>query len=78
MLARFDEENPVQQWYGDASFSDFGFDYGAMANASSFHPPFDCPPPAHTHDDEGNEESREEEDDDEWSLLKTSPTLFSA
>jgi hypothetical protein len=49
-----------------------------MANASSFHHPFDCPPPAHTHDDDGNEESGEEEDDDEWSLLKTSPTLFSA
>jgi hypothetical protein len=26
-IARFDEETLVQQWYGDASFSDFGFDW---------------------------------------------------
>jgi hypothetical protein len=35
----------VQQWYDDASFSDFRFDYGGMAEASSSHPPpFDSPP----------------------------------
>jgi hypothetical protein len=39
MIARFDVETPVQQWYGDASFSDFSFDYGGMAGASSSHPP---------------------------------------
>jgi hypothetical protein len=33
-IARFDEETPVQQWYSDASFSGFGFDYGGMAGAS--------------------------------------------
>jgi hypothetical protein len=45
MTARFDEETPVQQWYGDASFRGFGFDYGGMAGASSSHPPpFDSPP----------------------------------
>jgi hypothetical protein len=33
----------VQQWYGDASFSGFGFDYDGMAGASSSHPPFDIP-----------------------------------
>jgi hypothetical protein len=38
MIARFDEETPVQQWYNDASFSGFGFDYGGMAGASSSHP----------------------------------------
>jgi hypothetical protein len=37
-IARFDEETPVQQWYGDASFGGFGFDYGGMARASSSHP----------------------------------------
>jgi hypothetical protein len=45
-IARFDEETPVQQWYGDASFSGFGFDYGDMAGASSSHlPPFNSPLP---------------------------------
>jgi AraC-like DNA-binding protein len=45
-IAHFDEETPVQQWFGDASFSDFGFDYGGMAGASSSHPPpVDSPPP---------------------------------
>jgi hypothetical protein len=64
-LARFDEVTLVQQWYGDASFSGFGFDYSGMAGASSSHtPPFDSPPLAHTHDDQG-EGSREEEDDNE-------------
>jgi hypothetical protein len=51
-IARYDEETPVQQWYGDASFSGFGFDYGSMAGASSSHPP-----PV--------EESDDEDDDDE-------------
>jgi hypothetical protein len=37
-IARFDKETLVQQWYGDASFSGFGFDYGGMDRASSFHP----------------------------------------
>jgi hypothetical protein len=31
-IARFDEETPVQQWYNNASFSGFGFDYGGMSN----------------------------------------------
>jgi hypothetical protein len=45
-IAHFDEETPVQQWFGDASFSDFGFDYDGMAGASSSHPPpVDSPPP---------------------------------
>jgi hypothetical protein len=62
-IARFDEETPVQQWYGDVSFSGFGFDYGGMAGASSSHPPpFDSPPPANP---QNVEESKEEEDDDE-------------
>jgi hypothetical protein len=44
-IARFDEETPMQQWYGDASFSGFGFDYDGMVGASSSHaPPFDSPP----------------------------------
>jgi hypothetical protein len=43
-IARFDEETLMQQWYGDASFSGFNFDYGDMAGASSSHPPhFDSP-----------------------------------
>jgi hypothetical protein len=43
-IARFDEETMVQQWYGDASLSGFGFDYGGMAGASSSHPsPVDSP-----------------------------------
>jgi hypothetical protein len=33
-IAHFDEETLVQQWYGDASFSGFGFDYGGMDGAS--------------------------------------------
>jgi hypothetical protein len=62
MISRFDIDTLVQQWYGDASFSGFGFDYGDMASASSSHlPPFDSPPLAQTHDNEGEEE----EDDDE-------------
>jgi hypothetical protein len=46
-IARFDEETLVQQWYGDANFNGFGFDYGGMAGSSLSHPPpFDSPPPA--------------------------------
>jgi hypothetical protein len=37
-IARFDDETLVQQWYGDTSFSNFGFDYGGMGGASSSHP----------------------------------------
>jgi hypothetical protein len=45
-MARFNEETPVQQWYGDVSFSGFSFDYGGMVGASPSHPPpFDSPPP---------------------------------
>jgi hypothetical protein len=60
-IARLDVETLVQQWYGDASFSGYNFDYGGMAGLSSSHPPpFDSPPLAQTHEDEG-----EEKDDDE-------------
>jgi hypothetical protein len=38
-IARFEDETLVQQWYGEASFSGFGFNYGGMASASSSHPP---------------------------------------
>jgi hypothetical protein len=63
-IALFDVETPVQQWYVDASFSDFSFDYGGAASASTSHPPpFDSPPPAHTHDDEGEESNKQDEDD---------------
>jgi hypothetical protein len=48
-ITRFDEEIPVQQWYGDVSFSGFNFYYGGMAGASSSHPPpVDSPPPANS------------------------------
>jgi hypothetical protein len=58
-IARLDEETPVQQWYGDASFSGFGFDYGGMAGASSSHPPpVDSPPPS-------NPQNVEESKDDD-------------
>jgi hypothetical protein len=67
-IAWFEDKTLVQQWYGKATFSGFGFNYGGMVGASSSHsPPFDSPPPAHTHDDEEEEED-EEEYDDEWSL----------
>jgi hypothetical protein len=47
MIARFDEETPVQQWYGDASFSGFNFDYGGTIGVAYSHPPpFDSPSPA--------------------------------
>jgi hypothetical protein len=46
-IACFDEKTLVQQWYDDASFSGFSYDYGGMAEASSSHPPpIDSPPPA--------------------------------
>jgi hypothetical protein len=62
-IARFDEETLVQQWYGNASFSGFGFDYGGMAGASSSNPPpVDSPPPANP---QHVEESKDEDDDDE-------------
>jgi hypothetical protein len=65
MIARFDNETPVQQWYGDMSFSDFGFDYGGMSDASSSHPPpFESLPPVHSHDDEEEEEGEEDDDDE--------------
>jgi hypothetical protein len=59
-IARFADETSVQQWYGEASFSGFSFDYGVMAGASSSHPP-----PAQTHDDDEEEEEGDEEDDDD-------------
>jgi hypothetical protein len=63
MIAHFDEETPVQQWYGDVSFSDFSFDYGGMTRASSsLPPPFDSPPPANL---QNVKESEDEDDDDE-------------
>jgi hypothetical protein len=47
----------VQQWYGDASFSGFSFDYGGMAEASLSHPPpFDSTPPANPQNVEESEE----------------------
>jgi hypothetical protein len=53
----------MQQWYGYASFSGFGFDYGGMARASSSHPPpFDSPPLTNT---QNVEESEDVDDDDE-------------
>jgi hypothetical protein len=62
-IAHFDEETPVQQWYDDASFSGFGFDYGGMAGASSSHPPpFDSLPLANL---QNIEESEDEDDDDD-------------
>jgi hypothetical protein len=62
-IARFDEETPVEQWYCDASFSGFDFDYGGMAGASSSHPPpFDSPSPINP---QNVVESEDEDDDDE-------------
>jgi hypothetical protein len=44
-IACFDDETPVQQWYGDASLSSPGFGYGGMPGASSSHPAlFDSAP----------------------------------
>jgi hypothetical protein len=65
-IARFEDETPAQQWYGEASFSGFGFDYGGMVGTSSSHPPpFDSPPPTQTHDDDEEEEEGDEEDNDD-------------
>jgi hypothetical protein len=62
-IARFDEETLVQQWYGDASFSGFIFDYDGMAGASSsYPPPVDSPPLANPRN---VEESDDKGDDDE-------------
>jgi hypothetical protein len=62
-ITRFDEETLVQQWYGDASFSGIGFDYGGMAGASSSHPPpFDSPPLTNL---QNVVESEDDDDDDE-------------
>jgi hypothetical protein len=62
-IARFDKETLMKQWYGNASFSGFGFDYGGMAGASPSHPPpVDSPPPANP---QNIEESNDEDDDDE-------------
>jgi hypothetical protein len=62
-IAHFHEETLVQQWYGDASFSGFRFDYGDMARASSSHPPpFDSSPSANL---QIVEESEDKDDDDE-------------
>jgi hypothetical protein len=62
-IARFDEETLVQQWYGDVSFSSFGFDYGDMVGASSSHPPhFDSTPLTNP---QNVVESEDEDDDDE-------------
>jgi hypothetical protein len=64
-IARFDDKTPVQQWYGDTSFSGFGFNYGGMGGASSSHPPpFESPPPVLSHDDEEEEEGEEEDNDE--------------
>jgi hypothetical protein len=63
MIARFNVETSIQQWYGDASFSSFDFGYGGMSGASSSHPPpFDFPPLAQTHEDEGEGEGEDEDD----------------
>jgi hypothetical protein len=46
-IAHFDKETLVQQWYGNASFSGFSFDYGGLVGSSSSHPPLvDSPLPA--------------------------------
>jgi hypothetical protein len=53
----------VQQWYGDASFTGFDFDYGGMTGASSSHPPpVDSP---HAANLQNIEESDDKDDDDE-------------
>jgi hypothetical protein len=51
----------VQQWYGDVSFSGFGFDYDGMARASSSHPPpFDIPPLTNPQNVEESEDGDDE------------------
>jgi hypothetical protein len=55
----------VQQWYNDASFSGFGFDYGGMVEASSSHPPpFDSPPTANPQNVVESEDEDEYDDDE--------------
>jgi hypothetical protein len=62
-IVRFDEKTLMQQWYDDASFSGFSFNYGGMAGASSSHPPpFDSPPPTNS---QNIVESEDDDDDDE-------------
>jgi hypothetical protein len=62
-IARFDEKTLMQQWYGDASFSGFGFDYGGMAGAFSSHPhPLDSPPSTNP---QNVEESEDEDNNNE-------------
>jgi hypothetical protein len=63
----------VQQWYGDASFSGFGFDYGGILLS----------PSSIWLSSSGKFakwwrkwKSGEEEDDDEWIMSKNSPTSF--
>jgi hypothetical protein len=52
----------VQQWYGDAGFSGFDFDYGGMTGASSSHPPpFDFPPPVNPQNVEESEDDNKSE-----------------
>jgi hypothetical protein len=60
-IAQFEDEISVQQWYGDASFSGFSFNYGSMASTSFSHPPpFDSPPPTQTHNDDEEEDDGDE------------------
>jgi hypothetical protein len=62
-IARFDEKTLMQQWYGDASFSGFGFDYGGMAGAFLSHPhPLYSPPSTNP---QNVEESKDEDDNNE-------------
>jgi hypothetical protein len=64
MVARFDTENPVQQWYGDMSFGGFSYGFDSGAGTSHSHPLlFDSPPPAQIHEygeDEGKDEDNDE------------------
>jgi hypothetical protein len=47
----------VQQWYGDANFNDFGFDYGGMDGASSSHsPPANLQNVVESEDDDNDDE----------------------
>jgi hypothetical protein len=65
-IARFEDETLVQQWYGEACFSGFSFNYGGMTGASFSHPPpFDSSPSAPTHDDDEGEDEGDEEDDND-------------
>jgi hypothetical protein len=65
-VARFEVENPMQQWYGNTSFNGFRFSYGGEAGPSYPHtPPFDSPPPANPQNDEDDEGKGEESEDEE-------------